>query len=53
MMDVTKEFLSLFINPENIPDRFKDLVQLDVTDRSLQKPDKDLALGKYAQSMVT
>ena len=48
MLDVTKQLLGMFIKPECIPDRVSQLLKLDVEDRNLQKPDKDLAVGKYA-----
>ena len=34
--------------PENIPERPSQLVKLDITDRALQKSNKDMALGDFA-----
>jgi hypothetical protein len=42
IIDVTTQFLAMFIKPEHIPDRMKALVNLDVTDKNLQKSDKEL-----------
>lgn len=53
MVDIGKTFLAMFIKPEHIPDSVSALVKLDVTDRSIQKADKDLAVGKYAQPHIT
>lgn len=48
MLDVTRQFLGMFIKPEHIPDRVSKLVKLDVTDRDIQKTDRDLGVGKFA-----
>ena len=48
MVDVTKELLGMFIRPEHIPDRVSKLMQIDLCDKSLQKSDKDMSVGKYA-----
>ncbi|XP_053384313.1 uncharacterized protein LOC128550116 [Mercenaria mercenaria] len=53
MVDITKTFLAMFIKPEHIPDNVSALVKLDVSDRSIQKTDRDLAVGIYAQSLIT
>ncbi|XP_045177599.2 uncharacterized protein LOC123537819 [Mercenaria mercenaria] len=48
MVDVTTQFVAMFIKPEHIPDKVTALVNLDVTDRNLHKSDKELGVGKYA-----
>ncbi|KAH3715330.1 hypothetical protein DPMN_058036 [Dreissena polymorpha] len=48
MLEVTRQFLGMFIKPEHIPDRVSDLVKLDVNDREIQKADRDLGVGKFA-----
>lgn len=48
MVQLIREFLGLFIKPENIPQRPSQLVKLDITDRALQKSNKDMALGDFA-----
>jgi hypothetical protein len=49
MYDVTTELFSFFIKPEYIPNSsVRKLLKVDVTDRGIQKSDKDLNVGKYA-----
>ena len=48
MLELTREFLGMFLKPENIPERPSQLVKLDVTDRDLQKSNKDMGIGDYA-----
>jgi len=48
MVVITRELLGMFIKPEHIPNSITDLLKLDVTDRNIQKPDRDLGVGKYA-----
>ena len=47
MVDLTREFLGMFLKPEHIPQRPSQLLKLDVTDRAIQKADKDLGVGDY------
>lgn len=48
MYRVTREILGLFIRPEKIPVKVKELLALDPTDMSIQKADRDLAVGHFA-----
>ncbi|KAH3831153.1 hypothetical protein DPMN_104415 [Dreissena polymorpha] len=48
MFDITRDLLGMFILPEHIPNSITDLLKLDVTDRNIQKLDRDLGVGKYA-----
>ena len=48
IVDVVKRLLGMFIKPEHIPDSVSKLKQLDVTNRSIQKADRDLGVGKHA-----
>lgn len=44
----------MFIKPEHIPKHsVAALVKLDVSDRAIQKSDKDIAVGKYALPLIT
>jgi hypothetical protein len=48
MYDVTTELFSFFKKPEYIPNSsVRKLLKVDVTDREIQKSDKDLNVGKY------
>ncbi|KAL5016272.1 hypothetical protein ScPMuIL_005861 [Solemya velum] len=54
MVDITKTFMAIFIKPEHIPKHsVAALVKLDVSDRAIQKSDKDIAVGKYALPLIT
>ena len=46
MLNVTTEILGMFILPEQIPDKVKDIGALDVTDRNIQKSDTELAVER-------
>ncbi|XP_052816458.1 uncharacterized protein LOC128243033 isoform X1 [Mya arenaria] len=48
MTEVATELLGMFMKPEKIPDSITKLMKLDVTDRTLQKPDRGIGVGKYA-----
>jgi hypothetical protein len=48
IVEVTQHLLEMFIKPEHIPDSIRKLKQIDVTDRSIQKADKHLDVGKFA-----
>jgi hypothetical protein len=52
MVDITKQFLSMFIKPEHIPKNVSALVKLDVSDQAIQKSDKDLSVGKHALLLI-
>ena len=54
MVDITRTFLAMFIKPEHIPtDSVTAMVGLDVNDSSIQKSNKDMAVGKYALPLLT
>lgn len=48
MYKVTREILGLFIKPDKIPDRVRDMMALDVSNREMQKSNRDLAVGRFA-----
>ena len=48
MVQLIREFLGLLLKPENIPQRPSQFVKLDITDRALQKSNKDMTLGDFA-----
>lgn len=50
MVAVTTELLGMFIKPEYIPDSVSQLQKLDITDKLIQKADRELSVGKYAYS---
>jgi hypothetical protein len=43
----------LFIKPEHIPESVSKLMKLDVENTSIQKSDRDLSVGQYAQPLLT
>lgn len=47
MLNIRKEILATFMKLENIPVSIKKLVTFDVTDRKLQKPDRELCVGRF------
>ena len=48
MFNITREILGIFIKPEFISESVRELLNIDVTDETLQKSDKDLQVGRYA-----
>lgn len=48
IVEVTQNVLSLFVKPEFISDSVSTLKKLDVTNKDIQKKDKDLGVGKFA-----
>ena len=48
MFNVTREVLGMFIKPEHIPESVREVLNLDVSNESLQKSDKELQVGRYA-----